>query len=345
MKYKITVVITTYNLSDSISTCLEELQNQTFSDFEIIVVDDCSKDSTREKVDGFKPLFGGRLKTIYCEKNNGTPAITRNIAMDSGMITGEYVLFLDGDDDIETDMLEKMYSTAVSENADIVVCGYNRVNASTGKEYSREMVSFYVSEITQDANEQYIPLINGALWNKLMRVSCIGSERVPAIRVGEDASFLLGVYCHAEKICFINDVLIHYSVSDGSLMSTIPEAEMHNLANEIKLRYDNADKPSYKELLVLAAFIHVGISMAVRAYQSKAIKTNAYLKWAKNYFRDSYGNNWHKTEYLRLSSLKHLGIKGYALKACVWLYRMNIMGIFLFVYDFMITKLGKDVKW
>ncbi len=339
----ISVVITAYNLSDKIGVCLKELKQQTFSQFDIVVIDDCSTDNTREVIDELKPLFGERLKTVFCSQNNGSPGITRNIALDSGLITGEYIVFLDGDDNIEPDFLEKMYEKACSENADIVCCGYNRVNSSTGKEYSKEMCSFYTQQITRSSGYEYIALINGSLWNKLIRLSCIGSKRIQNIKVGEDATFLLNLFGGANKIVFLNDILIHYNVYERSLMSTIPQREIIKLSDEFIRLYSLADE-EYKNTIVFSVFIHIGISACVRAYQSKKINTHEHLVWTKEYLDKNFPD-WSKSKYLKLGNLRKLGLKGIAMKVCVWLYILGLFRIFLWAYNFMITKMGKDIKW
>ncbi len=341
---KVTVVITSYNLSGKINICLKELAEQTFGDFEIIIVDDHSTDNTRDEIDSFKPVFESRLKTIYCEKNKGSPGITRNIALDSGLINGEYLVFLDGDDNIEKHFLEKLYNKAVAENADVVCCGYNRVNASTGKEYSCEMINFYTDEITPINDSRYVPLINGSLWNKLIRTNCIGSKRIPDIRVGEDAAFLLNVYSNVKKIVFIDDVLIHYNVNEKSLMSTIPQKEMVKLSDEFIRLYTTIESKEYKDAIIFSAFIHIGISVCVRAYQGKDIDIHEHIRWTKEYFDKNFPD-WDGSKYLKLSSLRKLGIKGLAIKVCILLYKFGLFTIFLWAYDIMITKFGKDIKW
>lgn len=100
---EITVVITSYNLESYIAGCLDELFGQSFQDFNILIVDDCSKDRTVLMIRDYQSNFPERLRLIEREKNLGSPARTRNAAMDSGFIDGRFVIFLDGDDHLEPD--------------------------------------------------------------------------------------------------------------------------------------------------------------------------------------------------------------------------------------------------
>ena len=100
---QITVVITTYNLAGKIELCFADLTAQTFHDFDVLVVDDCSTDSTVPVIRQCSSQFEDRIQLIQPHSNLGSPARTRNMAMDSGLIQGKYVVFLDGDDRLEPD--------------------------------------------------------------------------------------------------------------------------------------------------------------------------------------------------------------------------------------------------
>lgn len=344
MKNKITVVITAYNIASPIKMCLNELYHQTFEDFNILVIDDHSADNTRTVIEEYRKKFSGRLTAVFCEENSGSPGAARNIALDSGKVTGDYVIFLDGDDNVEADLLARLYEAAVLENADIVCCGYNRVNSLTGREYSVEMNNFYTDRITSAKNAEYIPLINTSLWNKLIRSECISDSRFCPVRIGEDACFLLEIYGRVSKIIFIRDVLIHYNVSENSLMSGVEVNEVKKLSEKLLRIYGSCRNENFKPALLLSVFIHVGISACVRVYQGRKANISEHIRWTKKYFDNNFPR-WYRSEAFKISFLKKLGIKGLALKVCVYLYRMRLFRIFLFLYSFMIEKLGIDVKW
>ena len=116
----VSVIIPMYNAEKYIGECLESILTQTFQDFEVIVVDDCSTDSSVEVVESYASKFGGQLKIIRTLKNSGSPGIPGNMGL--RFSCGEYLSILDNDDAITPDALEKLYSTARAFDADVVAC-------------------------------------------------------------------------------------------------------------------------------------------------------------------------------------------------------------------------------
>jgi len=113
----ITVIIPVYNAEKYISKCLESVINQTFKDFEVLCINDCSKDSSLKILEEYSKK-DKRINIINNEKNLGA-ALTRNKGIESAK--GEYIYFLDADDYIDEDYLEKMVEKIEKENADIVL--------------------------------------------------------------------------------------------------------------------------------------------------------------------------------------------------------------------------------
>ena len=114
----ISVIIPMYNTEKYIAECLDSLLKQTFKNFEIIVVDDCSTDSSCAVVERYVPKFGGRLKLEKTKKNSGGCAVPRNIGLPFSR--GEYVYFMDSDDLITSTALQELYVSAKNFGADVV---------------------------------------------------------------------------------------------------------------------------------------------------------------------------------------------------------------------------------
>ena len=114
----ISVIIAMYNAEKYVAECLDSLLNQTFQDFEVIVVDDCSTDFSRAVVYSFFPKFHDKLKLMKFKQNSGLPGMPRNYALD--MAQGKYVYFLDADDFLSTTALEELYNVAEEFNAEVV---------------------------------------------------------------------------------------------------------------------------------------------------------------------------------------------------------------------------------
>ena len=115
---KVSVIIPMYNAEKYLGVCLESLLIQTFTDFEVIVVDDCSTDNSCAVAESYLERFGGRLKIISLEKNTGSGAVPRNVGL--GFASGEYVFFMDSDDLLIDDALDTLYNFAETYQADVV---------------------------------------------------------------------------------------------------------------------------------------------------------------------------------------------------------------------------------
>ena len=116
----VSVIIPLYNVESYVGECLDSLLAQTFQDFEVIVVDDCSTDNSVAVVENYAPKFGGRLKLFHMAKNSGGAGLPRNKGIK--FARGEYIYCLDPDDIINPTAFEKMYSVAKDFNADVVQC-------------------------------------------------------------------------------------------------------------------------------------------------------------------------------------------------------------------------------
>ena len=115
----ISIIIPMYNVEKYVGECLDSILNQTFTDYEVIAVDDCSTDKTCEVVESYLPRFNGKLQLIRSEKNSGGHVgIPRNKGMRYSI--GDYLYFMDSDDIIFDNALEILHSTAEKFNADVV---------------------------------------------------------------------------------------------------------------------------------------------------------------------------------------------------------------------------------
>lgn len=118
----VSVIIPLYNAEKYIGDCLNSLIAQTFTDFEVIVVDDCSTDSSPAIVQSYAEKFGGRLTFTRLQKNSGNAGYTaRNRGF--SFSRGEYVFFMDSDDFITKTAFEELYTAAKKFDADVVYTG------------------------------------------------------------------------------------------------------------------------------------------------------------------------------------------------------------------------------
>lgn len=339
---EITVIITTYNLQKYIDACLRELFAQTFQNFDILVVDDCSTDDTREIILSWKNRYPDKIKTHFLNHNLGLPALTRNTALDSGLIDGKYILFLDGDDSIERDFLEKMYFSLINNHADVAICAYDRVESDSGHVLCQEMRGF-PKIVDMPPKNDILAFINTSPWNKLWKKEVFGDGRFPAFKVGEEVALHFTRYLRCQRIVFLDEVLIHYRVHQNSVISNTSQQTIREFAEELKKCYENLGGRS-KDCMGLIIFLHIGISMVFRASDNPQIALKGHIVETRRYLIENNILN-RQNPFLRFKSLIHHGLKGIVLWLSIYAYRCNMFGFVVHIYKFVTKKLHIDVKF
>ena len=119
---RISVIVPVYNLQDDLERCVVSIMAQTYSNLEIILIDDGSTDRSRDVIQKLAEM-DGRIVPVYKENGGVTSARLAGLRK----ATGEYIGFVDGDDEIEPDMYEFLLKNALDYNADISHCGYQMV--------------------------------------------------------------------------------------------------------------------------------------------------------------------------------------------------------------------------
>ena len=119
----VSVIIPVYNAQEGIKQCLDSLLNQSFTDFEIILLNDGSTDNSLEVIKKYAAV-NDFIRVI--DKENEGVAKTRNKGIQ--LANGKYIVFIDNDDFVDSDYLERFYNAIDQEQLDIVLGGYKRVN-------------------------------------------------------------------------------------------------------------------------------------------------------------------------------------------------------------------------
>ena len=129
-KTAISIIIPVYNAEKYLHKCLESIVNQSFKDYEVLVVNDGSTDNSQKIIDEYASKYTTKFRTFV--KENGGQSSARNMALP--FACGEYITFLDSDDYYDSKYLEILYSTAKKNNSDMVISGQQKVDEN-GKVY------------------------------------------------------------------------------------------------------------------------------------------------------------------------------------------------------------------
>ena len=207
----VSIVVPVYNTENYIAKCLDSIAAQTYKDFEVIVVDDGSSDSSGEICDDYASR-DNRFKVFHIK--NGGVAAARNFALEK--CNGKYVTFVDSDDWVKPEFLEMLYDEVSKNRSDMVIYDFfiERNNETIIKSYAalRKHKQSVAEEILKEQ-------IHPGLWHKLFVKQIIEAHhlRFPKYNYGEDLCFVLNYLYFAPNVSFVCEPLYHYRIHGGSL--------------------------------------------------------------------------------------------------------------------------------
>lgn len=232
----VSVIIPMYNAKDYIGECLNSLLRQTFQDFEVIVVDDCSTDNSVEIVKDYMPKFGERLLLSKTETNSGGGGyVPRNIGLN--LSNGDYIFFVDADDFLAKNALDTLYDAARGFNADVVYTGayydlkqpddFSVLSDGEGKSLLEEGLEDKQSLTVDDPAKNLKRLLpEGNFrtpWARFVRRDFLTDNVIffPEITTGGDFIWTIQVHCHAKTFLRIpTPVYFHRNYNTDSVSRT-----------------------------------------------------------------------------------------------------------------------------
>ena len=256
----VSIVVPIYKVEAYLNHCVETLRNQTYSNIEIILVDDGSPDDCGRICD---ELAKEDSRIVVVHKSNGGLSDARNAGID--ISNGSYIMFVDSDDYVAYDMVERCLTKIKQDESDVVIFNYHGVDVN-GKIYERKQPYPEISHIMSGTEAVEKIYQNDTwyfvmVWNKMYCSSLFADLRFPVGKLHEDEFMSYKVLYGSKKVSYLKDVLYYYTISrDGSIMGT-------------KYSYRNLDK--VEALLQRTQFfLHAGEKkMAAMA----AVRCIAYL--------------------------------------------------------------------
>lgn len=298
---KLSVVVPVYNVEKYLETCLYSLVNQTISEYEIIIVNDGSTDSSQKIIDCFKEEYPDLIRT-FTKPNEGL-SMTRNFGIQYA--SGEYITFLDSDDYVELDLYERMYNQAVDQDADLVVADIEYFWEANAKEehYMKGAVS---NSKTVSAKDMFLaPLFS---WNKLYRRSLfleLQCEYPPGLWY-EDIPVTLRFLAYCKSIAYCQMVGYHYLQRNTSILGSINSPKMYDIFTIFQIVVEDFEKrnllqeySSELEYLFVEHFLLYGAFRFFRSFE--------YEKLMKRSFREMrvFFPRWRKNKYVRQLPIKY----------------------------------------
>lgn len=210
---EISVVVPVYNVEDYLGECLDSIVNQTFSDLEIICVNDGSKDNSLEIL---KEYAEKDDRIIVIDQENGGHAVATNVGMDRA--TGKYLFLMDSDDKLKLDALELTYNAAEEKDVDFVL--FQAINYDDEKDQFYEAENYSMNKVADFVGENVFSIDDiGELsfdiavtpWTKLYNREFIENSHIRFAEglIFEDNIFFWEVLIQAERIYFLREHLFY----------------------------------------------------------------------------------------------------------------------------------------
>lgn len=236
MNNLVSVIIPCYNASSYIDD-LSWVFKQTYPDIELVLVDDCSKDDTWQKLQEFKQKFADKRVVVASNEHNMGPGPTR--CHGTELSTGQFLCFWDADDYAESNFIEKMLTKLEQEQADWAYCGHFRHYGDNNVKIVT--VSPELQAASLKARQLLFKSFSCEPWNKLVRRSFVETNGIyfPEVFCGDDECWSLQLILKAEKIAFIDEPLYHYHVDvSNSVTKRVDERFIHSRFKLIDFEYD-----------------------------------------------------------------------------------------------------------
>lgn len=223
---KISVIIPVYNVEKYLNKCIDSVLSQTYTNFELILIDDGSTDSSSRICDEYAQKDN---RVIVVHKKNGGVSAARNMGLE--LSKGEYITFVDSDDYVDADFFEVALKEIVENNADVFVSGltmeyYNNGHIVKEQQYGIERDCIYITKELLEAwaKEEFPSICMCGPWCKLYKSKTIKNkvEFNESMSLGEDTYFNLDVLLGVEKLFFSKCVFYHYRrENENSLFSRL----------------------------------------------------------------------------------------------------------------------------
>lgn len=299
---KISIIVPVYKVEPYLCGCVDSILAQTFTDFELILVDDGSPDNCPMICEEYAKK-DSRVRVLH--KENGGVSSARNAGVNAAR--GEYIGFIDSDDLIEPNMFSILTDIAVQYDADVVQCRHNGLDSIQGvthlggagrvvdgKTFVREIFEHKGGDYTNDV----------ALWSKIYRQELFDGIQFPVGHNFEDERETYKICLKADKIVLISDELYHYVRHENSITTTASAKNMldKQLALMDRMFFLTKQLPDLEEKSV-RAFIAYSENIMCQLYK---IHDEEWLHKAINNVKDNwnvvkpYANKYDRIYYLLL---------------------------------------------
>ena len=222
---QVSIIVPAYNVENYIERCLNSLVNQTFKDIEIITINDGSTDKSLELINKY---VKEDIRVSVIDLGDEGVSYCRNLGVEKA--NGKYIMFVDSDDWIDSNMIEAMYKKAEENKLDLVMCSYIREFKDHSKEkrfnlpeeiiykedkVKNELLRKLVGPVKEELSNPEMLDALGTVWGKLYRTDILKENKIKFVDLkeigsAEDTLFNIFTFNYLKKVMFLNKPMYHY---------------------------------------------------------------------------------------------------------------------------------------
>ncbi len=303
---KVSIIIPVYNGEKYIQNCIDSVINQTYKNLEIIIVNDGSKDDTLSVLKKYKT--DKRIKII--NKENGGLSSARNTGLK--YVSGKYLMFLDSDDYLSLDAIEKMISASSVNNSDITICDFlveydDKTEIKKGLELNQiDIKSALVS--------------SPSACNKIYKIN-VFNVAFPLKKYYEDLGTIPIIISNCSKISYVDEALYHYIQRNGSIMhQETYNRKLEDIFFILDRIYNSTVKTKYPQELEYIYVKHLLHDASLRFLNFNNNDAKKSLNKIVKIMKKKYPN-WKKNKYLNLMSKQELILTRLIYKKFFFIYK------------------------
>jgi glycosyltransferase involved in cell wall biosynthesis len=301
---KISVIVPVYKAEKYIHRCIDSILKQTFTDFEVLLIDDGSPDKSGEICNDYAQK-DSRVRVFH--KENGGVSSARQCGLDNAI--GQYIIHVDPDDWIESNMLNDLLDKANASNADMVICDYYQDTVSTGNcaYIKQEPTSLDANSVLKDM----IYRLYGFCWNKLIKRECFKKYNISFpihFSVQEDLYVIMSLLKHNIIVSYISKAYYHYNIgiNDNSLLHVKKYSE--NIYKEDVAKFNSfsdlmRETDYYRDTQSLIAAYIIN-----RAFESNYFSSSEFRKYMFRYRGYIFNRNLFSIKYIIKLYLSCIGL-------------------------------------
>lgn len=307
----VSVVVPVYNVSKYVEKCILSITGQSYRDLQIVVVDDGSTDDSGQIVER---LSGEDTRIQVIHRENGGLSQARNTGIEAAK--GEYLCFVDSDDCLESDYVEKLLKQALKTGADLVICGYlhedeqGKVQEEVSFEQAQTQAVISGVEAMKKLDNIFRPeyLLMVVAWNKLYRKELFADLRFP-VMIHEDEGMIHRILNKSDKVAMVEEKLYHYLIREDAITGSKNYYDKKHLQildafeERIQICSDEKYKDFYENIILCYFEMCIQLMLRYREEEFRKLRLNSYFRKCAGriYFIYFFKlSNYYKKEYLWL---------------------------------------------